>query len=102
MRARKRLRIEVDATSRDYVMARLAAARASATALIESVDECLNLFVDPDEDDKGKERKELVDAALESAGCTTRALESAEEMLPHVDMKEVEPWDRDFAIEEDT
>lgn len=102
MPARKRIPIEVDATARDYVMARLAAARASATSLIDSIDECLNLFIDPDEDEKGKERKELVDAALESAGCASRALESAEEMIRSVDMKEVEPWDQDFAIEEDT
>jgi predicted ATP-grasp superfamily ATP-dependent carboligase len=93
MPARKRIRIEVEATARDFAMARLAAARASATAMIEAIDDCLNLFVDPEDDISGKERKELVDSALEAAGCSSRALESAEEMFKHVDMNEVEPWD---------
>ncbi len=96
-RARKKVRMEVEleATPRDFVMARLAAGRAAAQASIEAIDEALNLFVDPDQDKKGKERKELVESALESMGCASRALESAEETIDQADMAEYEPWDED-------
>ena len=100
-RAKIRVEVELEATPRDFVMARLAAARAAAQATIEAIDDALNFFIDPDEDKKGKERKELVGSALESVGCATRALESAEETIDQVDMAEVEPWEDDEEDEDD-
>lgn len=70
---------EADALSRDYVMARLAAARAGAQSVLDAVDETLVLFVNPDEDERGKQRKELLEAALEASGEVSRALEAAQE-----------------------
>jgi len=86
---------ELDVTSRDYVMARLLAARASFQASIDAIDECAALFVNPDDDKKGDERKELIDSALEAAGAGSRALESAEETFDQIDPTEGEPWDED-------
>lgn len=90
-----RLDDEIEVTERDYVMARLAAARTAAQSSIEAIDEALALFVDPEEDARGRQRKELIDAALEAAGCVARALEDAENVLPDVDYEECEPWDSD-------
>lgn len=69
---------EDDAIERDFVMARLAAARTSFQAAIDAIDEALALFVNPDDDDDGGEREELVDTAVEAAGAGTIALQSAE------------------------
>lgn len=97
MSPRKREIIHVDAEpgARDYVMARLAAARISAMAAVGAIDEAIELFVEVEEDDDGSERTELVETALENIGCATRALESAEEKMPKVDPEECEPWDAD-------
>lgn len=81
------------ATARDYVMARMAAARSCAQIAIESIDEGIALFVAPGEDASGKKRVEAVEIALEQLGCATRAMECAEESLPDVDNNEEEPWD---------
>ncbi|HEY4266778.1 MAG TPA: hypothetical protein VGM94_01170 [Galbitalea sp.] len=86
---------DLEITPRDFVMARLAAARASAQAAIDAIDECIAIFVNPDDDKAGKERAELVDAALESVGAASRALESAESTFDQADMKECEPWEDD-------
>lgn len=83
----------IEITERDYVMARLAAARSAAQSTVEAIDEALAMFVDPEEDSRGKERTELVDAAIEAAGCASRALEDAAEILPDVDFEEGEPWE---------
>ncbi len=81
------------ATARDYVMARMAAARSCAQNAIDSIDEGVALFVAPGEDASGKKRTEAVEIALEQLGCATRAMESAEEAMPDVDTDEEEPWD---------
>lgn len=78
---------------RDYVMARLAAARSCAQEAIEAIDEAVALFVSPDEDKKGKERDELIDSALEATGRASRALEFAVDAYGDVDPSEPEPWE---------
>lgn len=92
---------DLEITPRDFVMARLAAARASAQAAIDAIDECIAIFVNPDDDKAGKERAELVDAALESVGAASRALESAESTFDQADMKECEPWEENEDDEDD-
>jgi len=85
--------LEIDPSERDFVMARLAAGRSAVTDALTAIDECLGLFVNPDEDKKGTEREALIAAALESLGCASRAVETAEATLDQVDMDECEPWD---------
>lgn len=86
---------EVEATARDYAMARISAARASAAAVIDACDDFIALCIDPDDDDDGGERAELIDSALEHAGAASRALESVEVMFDKIDPEECEPWDAD-------
>jgi hypothetical protein len=97
MSPKKSVRVEVElaVTPRDYVMARLAAARMSAQHAIDAIDDIVGLCVDPGEDPKLTERKELLEAALDHAGATARALECAEEAIEQIDPVECEPWDED-------
>ncbi len=98
-RSKKRAEVvaspKVEITLRDYTMARLAAARAAFAAGIDAIDDAIGLFVDPDDDDDGSERKEMIETALEHAGAAARALECAEEVIDHIDPEECEPWDAD-------
>lgn len=91
------MRLQVDATARDFVMARLAAAQASARAALANIDDAIMFFVNPDDDKSGKDRRELVESALEEIGCASRALESADQTIREgdVDMSEPEPWEDD-------
>jgi hypothetical protein len=66
------------AIDRDYVMARLAAARTSAQASVDAIDEALALFVNPDEDEDGGERTDLIDTAVEAIGAATISIQEAE------------------------
>lgn len=88
---------EIAVTDRDFVMARLAAGRTAAQDAVHAIDEALGLFLAPDDDKKGKERKELIATALEAVGVAARALECAEENVDEYDPEEGEPWD----VEED-
>lgn len=100
-RARKKAEAPADdeddagLVARDFVMARLAAARATATNAITALDEALALFVDPQEDASGRKRKEAIGDALEEIGAATRALESAEESFEDADVEAGEPWEED-------
>lgn len=80
----------VEATPRDYVMARLGAARAGLAAATEAVDEALAYYAEPDDDADGEERAELMDAADESLGAATRALQEAQRAMAAVDPEEGE------------
>jgi hypothetical protein len=93
--------VEVDPTTRDFVMARLLAARASAQAAIDAIDDATLLFVEPEDDEKGKKRRKLLEAALDASGAASRALECADEAMPEVDFVECEPWDEDGDEDED-
>ena len=84
---------DVEVTSRDFVLARIAAARALMRLAGESLDVLENIFLEPDDDPKGEERAELLEDALNQIGSATRSLECAEQALPAVDMEEIEPWD---------
>lgn len=81
--------------ARDYVMARLGGALGSLAAATEAVVGALTLFVNPGEDHRGKERKELLEAALEAAGAATRGIEDCDGMIGEADMDAGEPWDED-------
>jgi hypothetical protein len=95
---------DVELTERDFVMARLAAARAASQSAITAIDEMLNLFVNPDQDRSAKEREECLDEALEAMGCATRALESAEMVYGELDDEDLEagePWEESDDEEDD-
>lgn len=79
--------------SRDYVMARLAAARAALQEGLNSVDEALSLFLTPDHDKNGSKREESIDCALEWSGAASRAIEAALTEYDSIDPTETEPWD---------
>lgn len=81
--------------ARDYVMARAAGVLASLDASKNAILESIGLFIGPEDDSKGKERKDLFDAALEAASCAVRGLEDIETKLPDVDMSLAEPWEDD-------
>lgn len=87
--------VEAGDAARDFVMARLAAGRSAAQSAIGAIDDALAFFVNPDDDKTGKERRDLVETALEDAGVLCRALESAEEQIGEVDYKMCEPWEDD-------
>jgi len=96
--------VEVE-NPRDFVMARLMAARASLQAAVEAIDDAAGAFVNPESDKKGKDRKELVADALEATGSASRALEAAEGSMAEDFDAEVwadrEPWEDDEDEEED-
>ena len=75
-------------TFRDFVMARLAAARVSAQAAIEQIDAALGHFVDPDEDKDGAERGELLEGALEAIGEATRGIEAAQHIWDNEEIED--------------
>jgi hypothetical protein len=92
---------EIEVTDRDFVMARLAAGRTAAQDALHAIDEALGLFLSPDDDKKGKERKECITTALEALGVAARALECAEENADEYDPEEGEPWDVEDDDEDD-
>lgn len=53
--------------ARDYVMARLSAARVAAADALTSIDECLACYVHPEEDKSGKDRVESAEEFAEDA-----------------------------------
>lgn len=87
--------VQVIGNARDHVMARLAAARVFLQSAVESIDDAIALCVDPEEDDDGSERAELLEVAHDSAGSAQRSLELASEWVTKMDPEECEPWDGD-------
>ena len=92
---------EIDATDRDFVMARLAAGRTAAHDAVTMIDEALSIMIAPEDDAKGKKRKECITDALEALGVATRAMECAEENVDEYDPTEGEPWDEEVEDDED-
>jgi hypothetical protein len=83
----------IEATDRDFVMARLAAGRSAAADAVALIDEALSFMLVPHDDAKGKARKTAISDALEALGVATRAMECAEENADEYDPTEGEPWD---------
>lgn len=92
------------AEGRDFVMARLAAARQHLQAATEAVDGCVSLFLFPADDKSGKDRREALDIASDAAGQASRAIENAEsvfETLNKGELEEEEPENEDDAENDD-
>lgn len=81
------------ARARDFVLARSGIAIGQLVAATAALTDAMALYVQPDEDKKGDERKELLGHALEHASAACRALEAAEEVIEDVNPRDVEPWD---------
>lgn len=77
--------------AREFVLARLAVARAYASALGAGVDTCVVLFVDGGEDPTGAERVQTLDHLVELSGLFARAIEAAQDLIDDVDFTEGEP-----------
>ena len=86
---------------RDATMARLAAARASAQAALDAIDETLMLFVNPDEDKSGKKRKSMLDDASVAAGEASRALEAAQANFDELEAEDLKSGEPDQEEEDD-
>jgi len=100
-RSKRKHEVRVDADARDEAMARLAAARIYATSVVESIDDALAFFVEPEEDATGRKRTQAINDALESAGAASRALEAASETMAVVDPEQCEPWDEEGDEDDD-
>lgn len=86
---------------RDYVMARLAAARAQASSALADLDDAIGHFVDPEDDCRdGDLRSAAMEAALESLGCASRCIEAAQEVWDDDDL--VDPGEgEDYGDDDD-
>lgn len=92
---------EIEITDRDFVMARVAAGMTSAQAAIDAMHEFIALCVNPEDDKRGKTRRDALELALESLGVAVHALECAEENAPEMDFSEGEPWEGEEDDEEE-
>lgn len=91
------------AENRDFIMARLGAARALASAAGEALDSCIILFISPEDDKKGTERNDCLEIVSDIAGDLSRSIEMAQACMAEIDpaeLKEEEP-DLDAGGEED-
>jgi hypothetical protein len=82
---------EEKTAARDFVMARLGAARACVGAASTEIDNALGCFVSPEDDKKGEERGGAMESAVDLLGEAVRAVEAAQDMLEDVDFSEGEP-----------
>lgn len=85
-------RTDEEATaSREYTLARLAAARGALASAASALDEALVLMVAPDDDKKGEKRSELLEAIDESIGVAASAVQAAQASWEDCDPAEGEP-----------
>ena len=91
-------------SQRDFVMARLAAARGTLAAATEALDNCIIQFVFPDDDKNGKERNEALEALADAAGDLSRSVELAQagmESISKEELAEEEPDPEESAADDD-
>jgi len=98
-RTKKKPAASCDPTERDYVMARLAAARSSAAAALTLIDQALEHFVDPEGtgDEDGDERNTCFEGASEALGAASRSVEDAQKIWETDDVhpEDGEDYDED-------
>lgn len=82
---------EEQQAARDFVMARLAACRGAVAIAGDALDQTLALFIEPDEDKKGKARGELLETIDDALGEGARAVQAAQELFDEIDTREGEP-----------
>ena len=82
------------AEKRDYIMARLAAARSNAQGAVDAIDACVEGFVDTEEDADGANRKGALEAVADLSGEVSRSVELAQEAfetMTEPELSEEEP-----------
>ena len=92
------------AEQRDFILARLAAARGILAAASESLDSCIVQFIFPDDDKSGKERNEALEALADAAGDLSRSIELAQagmEAISKEELAEEEPDPEESRDDED-
>lgn len=76
---------------RDFVLARLAACRAHLAYSTAELDDVLNLFMSPLEDEQGTVRREALVSIDEAIGEAARAVQLAQDLIDEIDPREAEP-----------
>lgn len=89
------------AENRDYILARLTEARSNAQATIDGIDACVDLFMDPDEDSEGDQRREAMDIILDTSGDTSRLIEQAQAGMDKLSADELQEGTGDDDEDED-
>jgi hypothetical protein len=91
------------AEARDYIMARLAAAKAYNLAVGDTLDTVIEAFVDPADDESGASRKEALEMASDASGEVSRSIELAQVVFDELtsgELVEQEPDLEDDLVEE--
>jgi hypothetical protein len=95
-------RKEEEATaSREYTLARLAAARGALASASTGLDEALILFVTTEDDKKGSKRAALLEAIDEAIGIAAIAIQAAQGSWEGCDPAEGEPVHDDEEEDDD-
>jgi hypothetical protein len=81
--------------AREFLLARLAICRGALASAAASLDEALALFVDTDDDAKGKTRADLLEAVDAALGEAARAIQLGMPALADIDPEEGEPDEED-------
>lgn len=76
--------------ARDFVMARLGAARAHVSNAADDIDAALQLFVSPGDDPDGKGRADMLETADDALGEAARAIQAGQEVYPGINPTEAE------------
>lgn len=87
--------------SRDYVMARIAAARTSAQAFVDTCDEILGHFTDPAEDKDGEERDGAFDVGAEALGAASVSFGEAHRVWDEDDDESMLEGEEDYPDEDE-
>lgn len=82
---------EVASAARDFVMARLLAARGSVAIAAEAIDQVADMFTDPGEDASGNKRKQLLEAIDAALGAAAISAQLAMAEMANIDPEEEEP-----------
>lgn len=94
-----------EVSDRDYFLARLAVTRSHLYAGIDAIDAIVQLTIDPTDDRKGTERRELLDNAEAEVGLASRSLASADRAWhddgADLEIAEAEVYEGDDDEEED-
>lgn len=88
--------------ARNYALGRLAVINMNARVITEMTDEAVVLFVDPEDDQRGKRREELMQAIDEAAGELATATQNAQAAFDVVDPTEGDDDDDDDDEGDDT
>jgi hypothetical protein len=68
----------ISSSPRDFILARLAVARAHAARIAEGIETTIDLFIFPDADEEGAARIEGFEELLDDIGGLTRAVDAAQ------------------------